>query len=234
MHLHPFLPHLFDLVCTFWHFHTEQVLALVEELAASLRDQFRPFVPRLLPLLLQSLVAPTSNAAAAVAAAAAATTSTSAAARHHNKVVSTGGVLGGSSSSSSSYREGSARTLKLVLRTMVRLRAMLRAHANVVVPALAKLVDAVAEQLGREAARAVDVRSVDWPSRVVVTLAHVCNDPALKMDPTVSLAPRLMRSLMRLVDRPGPPTPLTNVGIVVLLTDQKILLPALFFFLFLI
>ena len=206
MHLHPFLPRLFDLVCTFWHYHTEQVLALVEELAASLRDQFRPFVPRLLPLLLESLVAPASDAAAAAAAAAA---SASTGAGHRPKVVSSGGVL----DASTSYQESSARTLKLVLRTMVRLRAMLRGHANVAVPALAKLVDAIGEQLGREAARAVDARSVDWPSRVVVTLAHLCNDPALKTDPTVSLAPRLLRSLMRLVDRPGPPTPLTKVGV---------------------
>ena len=62
VHLHV-SPRIFDLVCDYWNDHTEQVLVLVEEMAVSVREKFRPFVPRLMPLLLKSLVLPTTVSA---------------------------------------------------------------------------------------------------------------------------------------------------------------------------
>ena len=54
-HLSPYLPVIFKLACEYWSSHLAQVLALVEEMATSVREQFRTFVPTLLPYLLGSL-----------------------------------------------------------------------------------------------------------------------------------------------------------------------------------
>ena len=63
-HLTPYLPAMFDIITTYWHDHTEPILALVEEVSATASDAFSHYVPVVLPLLLQSLTVPANVTAA--------------------------------------------------------------------------------------------------------------------------------------------------------------------------
>ncbi|KNC51511.1 phosphatidylinositol kinase Tor2 [Thecamonas trahens ATCC 50062] len=57
-HIRPFLPQLFDLVVTYWDASiVNQLVALVEEISIILPDDFKSFLPRLLPRLLGMLEA---------------------------------------------------------------------------------------------------------------------------------------------------------------------------------
>jgi hypothetical protein len=57
-HLAPYLPNIFDIICAFWTEHLEYILHLVEEIARSAPDEIVYFLPRLMPLLLSTLVIP--------------------------------------------------------------------------------------------------------------------------------------------------------------------------------
>lgn len=54
-HLRVYLSAIFDVVCDYWTEYLEQVVVLVERMAINMREDFKPYVPRLLPLLLSSL-----------------------------------------------------------------------------------------------------------------------------------------------------------------------------------
>lgn len=54
-HLRVYLSAVFDVVCDYWTEYLEQVVILVERMAINMREDFKPYVPRLLPLLLSSL-----------------------------------------------------------------------------------------------------------------------------------------------------------------------------------
>lgn len=54
-HLRPFLDPIFDLVCHYWQDYLEQCVILVEKVAAYMREDFKHYLPRVLPLVLSSL-----------------------------------------------------------------------------------------------------------------------------------------------------------------------------------
>ncbi|CAM9623049.1 unnamed protein product [Chrysoparadoxa australica] len=54
-HIRGFLSTIFELVVTYWDDHMEQVVPLAEEMALSVYDEFKAYVPLLLPLILTSL-----------------------------------------------------------------------------------------------------------------------------------------------------------------------------------
>ena len=62
-HLAEYMPQIFDLLCVFWTEHLEYVLNLIEEIAIAARDDFEPYVPRLISLLLASATVPKGLAA---------------------------------------------------------------------------------------------------------------------------------------------------------------------------
>jgi FKBP12-rapamycin complex-associated protein len=191
VHLHMFLPRIFDLVCDYWNDHTEQVLVLVEEMAVSVREKFRPFVPRLMPLLLKSLVLPT-------------TVSASSGARASQQTAGAGAVsaAGGSGAPLGEAPSTDAATLKLVLRSIAVLQPVLRDNLHLVVPALIKLVDQMNE-LG-PASRVAGL--AEWQLKTVTALATLCNDSSLVH--SMGFAARITRSLVRLLDRDGNSVPL--------------------------
>ena len=54
-HITPYLPLIFDTLCTFWSEHLEFILNIIEEIAISAPDEFSSYIPRLMPMILSTL-----------------------------------------------------------------------------------------------------------------------------------------------------------------------------------
>ena len=199
VHLHMFLCRMFDIICDYWDEHTVQVLVLIEEMAVSVREKFRPFVPRLMPLLLKSLVLPTIPASSGSGAAPNLATGYDSVPGTDNGVVLIG-----------QFEFVDTATLKLVLRAITVLQPVLRDSLHLVVPALIKLLDQMNDisPCSRVAGLA------EWKLRTVTALATLCKDSSL-VNP-VGFAARITRSLARLLDTDSNSAALQRVTMVTL------------------
>ena len=56
-HLRPFLSPIFDVITDYWSEYLEQCVSVIENVALHLREDFKLYLPRVLPLLLSSLAA---------------------------------------------------------------------------------------------------------------------------------------------------------------------------------
>ena len=111
-HLIPYLPQLFDIIIDYWHEHLEHILALVEEVSATASDAFNGYVTTVLPLLLSSLTVPKGVTVETM------------------KIFSTGNGTPGYSAA-----QASLKPLEKTLSCHDALRATLRPHMHLVVPA---------------------------------------------------------------------------------------------------
>jgi serine/threonine-protein kinase mTOR len=137
-HLRPFLSPIFDLICDYWSDHIEQCVTLVEKLAVYMREDFRLYVPKVLPWLLASLTP---------------------------QRVQTGATTQSSGVSmwlmTSPNWEGK---LDLILHCLMVLRPVLHEHLHIVVPALIKLAEQLAD---------VGPEGQTWQVRSMRTLNYV-------------------------------------------------------------
>ena len=123
-HIQPFLSEIFDLIQEYWETNQDQILSLVEEIAlAPLIEELRHFLPLLLPLFLQSLVAGEINSASI-----------------STKTPSTSVASTSSSASQSLLLKQNATKVK-ILHTLVVLGSSLQDYLYLVIPALVQVLE---------------------------------------------------------------------------------------------
>lgn len=118
-HIRAFLPQMFEIVVDYWDENQEQVVPLVEEMALNLKEAFRPFAPRLLPLLLPCLSPP-------------------------QPVLVAMSSRNGYESDNRLLSRMLLR-VKVILNTLKILRPVLVQYLHVVIPALMKLINSIGE-----------------------------------------------------------------------------------------
>eukprot|EP01041_Mallomonas_annulata_P001944 gene1944-3771_t len=161
-HLAPYIAPLFEIISEFWHDHLEHILNLVEEVSLSAGDDFSPFVDRLLNLLLASLVVTKHT---------------------HTKPLKTS--VHGTQQVTHSFR-----SLERTLACVDTLRAMLRPHVALVVPALCKLITQL-QDLGPE--------TLLWQASTVRTLHRMCAMGGMMECPHI--ASRAVHTISRAITR---------------------------------
>lgn len=151
-HLTPYLPAMFEIITTYWHDHTEPILALVEEVSATASDAFSHYVPVVLPLLLQSLTVPTNVTASTM------------------RAWASGGLVParvGAHPGADVYSTAQAylRPLEKILSCHDALRNTLRPHMHLVLPEFCKLITQL-QEIGPE--------SESWQCSAIRVMRRIC------------------------------------------------------------
>jgi len=202
-HLHAYLPHMFELVMDFWSSNPMEVMSLVDDMSRSVRDKFKPFLlHRFLPLLLAALTVPQHATVAGKPLAA-------------TRQRGLGGALeaggedeDGAPADGAGGMDTSPMRLLLVLRSLERLKSILRERFHLLVPAVLRLIDQLHDQAkgGRGGGGSTQITaklSSELLVKTVTALAQICDDPMMMHDAT-GLAPRYARTLLKLLSRNDP------------------------------
>ncbi len=124
-HMRPFLPELFELIIDYWNDNLEQVVILMENIVFHLREDFAPYAPRLLSLLLQSIAPPSLLISELTSIGAAMKLG------RHTMILSEDGIA-------------SRRKLVAVLKCFCVIHRVMTLYVHVIIPALMKLINTIA------------------------------------------------------------------------------------------
>ncbi len=206
-HLRPFLSPIFDVVCNYWDDYLEQCVALVEKVATCMREDFKQYLPRVLPLLLASLnIASPKKRLATGGGGVVALPLLPLTAKGSGGAAAGGGSSGNVAASLVAPLPNWDQKLDLVLRCLTTLRpVLLQDYLPIVVPALVKLVEQLDGDFLMHGPEAVF-----WQIRAIRTLTHLVRPPAAQVV-AQSLASPVVHMYHRVLTRgDGTPTGLSG------------------------
>ena len=134
-HLAPYIGPIFEVVTPFWDEHQSQILSLIEEMALASGEDFRPFIHRLLKLLLSSLVAPKLDSGMK------SMTKNMSNDLKDNKTRQSSNLPASSQGQLMNFHSLAFRPLERSLSCVDAMRYLLRPYLNLIIPALCKLLE---------------------------------------------------------------------------------------------
>lgn len=189
IHISQYLPSIFEVIEENWNDHLDQVLTLVQEMSTAASEAFQEFIPRLLSLILSTLVIPSNRIQSENNPSSISLSNTRRLNLPNNNQTTANSVAILSGNQFVSFK-----LLEQVLRCCNIIRVLLRPHIHLVVPSICRVISELC-----------NYQNIFQFSRILVllikTLRHLCTSSrGTIIDKTSVVAARIVHTLVATIN----------------------------------